>query len=657
MTAILAPPLEFQGMGFGGVPLPGGKLYSYIAGTSTPQATYVDSTQTTPNANPVLLDASGRANVWLNPALVYKFVLQDFFGNQIYVVDQVQGSLTAAALTTILTQSYLGAILYPPTAAEIAVASALSIPVNTLASQQQFLPYTAQRYGVFFDGATDTTVQFNYACAACIQAGATLQLADGTCIIGRLSVWTGALKLKGNGGEKSIIKVNSSAWPYTSLTTPIISSAFDFQAEDVGFDQSWVIATHGYPSGYGDGIAPSTWGGNWFGEFTGTGVFNVHHCKFYNTSRAFRVQSATDVNFCDNTSVGNAVPNHPPLQAICATQSCVNVRKSFNFCTATRWNAGGAFTYGLSALYGYSDSNVELSHNILVGHQMVYTGVTIGNSQRLVCIGNIIDTPIADTSFQNWQYISVIGNQIISSGDCGITVDNSQFVTISNNVINGTHVGGIVVGGCIYVTVTGNVIKDIAQDYPLICTNLSRYASTGGAWLAGISANFQAPDTGGLNQCITGNTMSFVNLPPVNDPSGPVGVVRANTIGIYFQETPTPSWITGSVTGNYIAGSFANTPLFYNRVPSHKFTINTKTGTPIIPEVFSNGANSFIYHGDTGAGGICYLKKLTGTIPNATAFTGASSGAVITSAASAALTWFQVVDTGNYDFTTIYNPY
>lgn len=45
---------------------PGGKLYFYALGTTTPKATYQDFAQTVPNTNPVILDASGRlqAQVW-----------------------------------------------------------------------------------------------------------------------------------------------------------------------------------------------------------------------------------------------------------------------------------------------------------------------------------------------------------------------------------------------------------------------------------------------------------------------------------------------------------------------------------------------------------------------------------------------------------------
>ena len=43
-----------------GNPLSGGKLYTYAAGTTTPQATYASAAGSTLNTNPIILDAAGR---------------------------------------------------------------------------------------------------------------------------------------------------------------------------------------------------------------------------------------------------------------------------------------------------------------------------------------------------------------------------------------------------------------------------------------------------------------------------------------------------------------------------------------------------------------------------------------------------------------------
>jgi len=49
-----------------GVPLAFGWVYTYETGTLTPKATYTDYTGGTPNTNPIHLDASGQANIWLD---------------------------------------------------------------------------------------------------------------------------------------------------------------------------------------------------------------------------------------------------------------------------------------------------------------------------------------------------------------------------------------------------------------------------------------------------------------------------------------------------------------------------------------------------------------------------------------------------------------
>lgn len=76
-------------------PLAGGQLFTYQAGTTTPQATYTDSTGGTPNQNPIPLNARGEASVWLTYGQAYKFVLQDANGNMIWTQDQIGGGLGA----------------------------------------------------------------------------------------------------------------------------------------------------------------------------------------------------------------------------------------------------------------------------------------------------------------------------------------------------------------------------------------------------------------------------------------------------------------------------------------------------------------------------------------------------------------------------------
>ena len=57
----LAPNFDQQFLDNDGVPLAGGFIYTYAAGTTTPLAAYTDSTGVTPQTNPIVLDGNGRA--------------------------------------------------------------------------------------------------------------------------------------------------------------------------------------------------------------------------------------------------------------------------------------------------------------------------------------------------------------------------------------------------------------------------------------------------------------------------------------------------------------------------------------------------------------------------------------------------------------------
>lgn len=98
--ASLSPPPKLQFFGSDGLPLVGGKLYTYAAGTTTPIATYVDYTGTTQNTNPIILDSNGEADVWLTDTTNYKFVLKTSADVLMYTVDYVSVPLTSNSLSS-----------------------------------------------------------------------------------------------------------------------------------------------------------------------------------------------------------------------------------------------------------------------------------------------------------------------------------------------------------------------------------------------------------------------------------------------------------------------------------------------------------------------------------------------------------------------------
>jgi len=87
-TTSLAPTPKLQFFDANGAPLAGGLLYTYEAGTTTPLATYTDSTGVSANTNPIVLDSRGEANVWLGTES-YKLALYTSASVLIWTVDNI----------------------------------------------------------------------------------------------------------------------------------------------------------------------------------------------------------------------------------------------------------------------------------------------------------------------------------------------------------------------------------------------------------------------------------------------------------------------------------------------------------------------------------------------------------------------------------------
>ena len=88
----------FQFLTTTGLPLNGGLIYTYQAGSSTPLATYTDVNGTTANTNPIVLGTDGRPQneIWLTYGYNYKFILKDSDGVTIQSYDNLYGIIGTA---------------------------------------------------------------------------------------------------------------------------------------------------------------------------------------------------------------------------------------------------------------------------------------------------------------------------------------------------------------------------------------------------------------------------------------------------------------------------------------------------------------------------------------------------------------------------------
>lgn len=106
MTVALSP-LAGAGWQFfnnNGVPLAGGKIYTYEAGSSTPANAYTTSAGNVAHSNPIVLDAYGRIpnEVWLLTSINYKFVLKDSADVLIGTYDNLYGIASAVDLSNLI---------------------------------------------------------------------------------------------------------------------------------------------------------------------------------------------------------------------------------------------------------------------------------------------------------------------------------------------------------------------------------------------------------------------------------------------------------------------------------------------------------------------------------------------------------------------------
>jgi len=231
MNVALAPVGRQQFLDASGVPLAGGSVATFAAGTSVPLATYIDGLGVSANTNPVILDPGGFASIWLTQAL-YKFVVSDQFGvvqwtqDNISSVSQAEigGSSTFASLNVTGSETVGGNLTVDGTitAATLATTGSAAIAGSLTATS------------VTTTGAVNAGTSVNAVTAAISgneTVGGTLGV-TGTATVGDLVV---------NGVEISAL--------ITSLIPVVASVAGTLIISNIFTQGNWVIFEFGGTSG------------------------------------------------------------------------------------------------------------------------------------------------------------------------------------------------------------------------------------------------------------------------------------------------------------------------------------------------------------------------------------------------------------------------
>lgn len=123
------------------------KLYTYASGTTTPLSTYSDVALTTANANPVILDAAGRATVYVSAAS-YKFVLKSSADATIWTRDAIASVALSAASRRVSDGRLTLSSVTPVTRADV-----------TAATTVYFTPYNGNEIALY-DGTAWAIFRF-----------------------------------------------------------------------------------------------------------------------------------------------------------------------------------------------------------------------------------------------------------------------------------------------------------------------------------------------------------------------------------------------------------------------------------------------------------------------------------------------------------------
>jgi hypothetical protein len=529
MTAQLSPLGVQKFYDNNGNPLSFGLLYSYAAGTTNPQSTYVDSTQTTQNTNPIQLNFRGECNLWLDPTLTYKLLLTDSVGNTIpnWPVDNIPGGpfITPSGSITIpvslipnptntlnlgnSTHSwaniYVGTNLFIGSGAiplldsvsgdigyyarTIAEVSAAVTPTNFY-----FPPGDLRRYSSFLTGGGDVTTALQNDCAQAQKSGGSPVYIPGA--MGSLTVTAGvamitsAITVYGDGRENSVI---STANDITIFSVSLGGSSipgcvfrdFNLQGKATGGPTNPAIL------------------------FTNTP---------YNTVSGMRIQSfGVGVRYAPgaNSSYLNRIINSDISQNVSINIDAQKLTNKLDIIGVTF--GGGATATGLkvtdsSAVYvcGYDCEGCTLvgididnpTINNLGGHEILggeIEGATSTFSAGCIRLGASNVSPVVGV------HISGIMSASGGTDDSLLNAINCNGVEISNVFLNSGFAGSSLIDACIRI---GANAKNISWK------NIQTAAGTlaGGSTSFGLQADGQSPATGAAVATGNGGLIATANL-------------------------------------------------------------------------------------------------------------------------------------------------
>ena len=453
-----------------GDPLTGGKLYSYAAGTTTPQVAYTTSAGNVAHSNPIILDSAGRVpssgEIWLTDAASYKFVVHTSDNVLIGTYDNITGNGSGiyAAFAASSGSSLIGF-----------VQSGAGAVTRTQQSKDRDTT-SIKDYGAVCDGSTDDTAAIQLA----LDSGAKIvdflglsSKCDAVTVPAGVSCINLNLLKKTAGG--SILQVNTGCHLQGKVTGTgtlsivergVYPAAND--VTDVTFDLECVDLTYGVHaqppvSGVAYADAPKRWSGDLrFTDIAGTtGVSEgyglllspAYHCQFnviskspnarhviYISAGASYNQINANINGCTNYAAQIFATSPQPYceyntlnltcfsltETVAGQSGAIAIVGQANFNTATiNMSGGGAVSYA-ALIEGGSGGPYPAGNKII--NSSIYGQFTGADVIRMI---NADGTIIEGNTFACYAANYVIAMRRVGTNGAS----NAGF--IEGNTING----------------------------------------------------------------------------------------------------------------------------------------------------------------------------------------------------------------------------
>lgn len=514
-----------------GVPLNGGLLYTYAAGTTTPTATYTSDNGVTANANPIVLDSAGRtpSEVWLTDGTTYKIAVYTSTNVLIRTWDDIAGVNDFTALEAALASSTGSSMIGFIQAGAGAVARTAQAKMREVVSAFDYMT-TAQiaavqsyAYAVDMTATLQNAINQAFALQADLYVPAGGYLTTGLFLPGRVSGGADdrgrAFRLFGQGtGEPFVVDTPKGTVLKSATNAPVLQDYLDGATDSNGqvtidhirfdgtsttpvvllqsfYGLSVICDCVVYQRGTGDGLRLG-WGA----------TVKVDHCYVMNKDWVtFGLGAAR---------VGTGIAYIPT-----ADNGLVTISK----CTSRGWLTAYQLAGGAGTAYSACIDKCEAS--------VIYNGVILqSNADKCVVSNSYFEGGDGGVGVNNLGDYNTIRDSLffagfatviqdLSTSNKGTLIDgnliaigatvNGKGISIASSAAFGGYNKNITNNSITYTAGTAGVQGiSISGTEPRLNVNGNSFDPRG-AWSGASSIKIQDNSTGGITGLLTGLTGDF----------------------------------------------------------------------------------------------------------------------------------------------------